>query len=554
MKFHLFFLGKINKKMIEELQDDEVENLYQERSLQELYLKPRKKLYPHQQKCLEFCDKRAAVEISSDKPGDFHGGLIAMAMGLGKSLAVLLWCVMNAHKNGGNTLLIVPKSLIEEWKVECIDKFFRNVKYTILHSEYTSFRHPIDECNIVITTPDVCRSIVKANGYASLSIKTMDRKKIVFTREPRMFVECTSPEQQIYNRVWQNLIIDESHYYINPSLDKFANAVLINAKNKWCLTGTCYINSTTDIWAQLYITGYRGILSQAEWKIYGDDVYSSHSLSNAMFKVEYKDTDITIPQKHTHDVYVELSKNDQKIYNYIRDISKKECGKINAKMSSNTDILSIFLNLRFASISTHLLFGKDIIFPPRMEKYISDVSISGTQSKKMEKVLKIISKHSSEKGVVFSMYTKVLDIVEYIIREHVPHIKIFRIDGTVSSITRGQIIQNFKKYKSPAILLMTYKTGGVGLNLTCATYSINMERWWNNSTHNQADARVHRIGQTRPVNVYNIHARNTIEEHVIRVCNAKDDRYKSFFENGEIPIDEKNTMTIGLMTKLIIMD
>jgi SNF2 family DNA or RNA helicase len=62
--------------------------------------------------------------------------------------------------------------------------------------------------------------------------------------------------------------------------------------------------------------------------------------------------------------------------------------------------------------------------------------------------------------------------------------------------------------------MMTLKTGGVGLNLTKANYVFHLEPWWNPAAENQASDRVHRIGQTRSVQIYRYIMRNSVEEKI----------------------------------------
>ena len=65
------------------------------------------------------------------------------------------------------------------------------------------------------------------------------------------------------------------------------------------------------------------------------------------------------------------------------------------------------------------------------------------------------------------------------------------------------------------IFLVSLKAGGVGLNLTAADTVIHLDPWWNPAVEQQASARAHRIGQTRPVTVYRLVAAGSIEERLL---------------------------------------
>ena len=73
------------------------------------------------------------------------------------------------------------------------------------------------------------------------------------------------------------------------------------------------------------------------------------------------------------------------------------------------------------------------------------------------------------------------------------------------------------------VFLISLRAGGVGLNLTAADYVIHMDPWWNPAVEDQASDRAHRIGQMRPVTVYRMVMKNTIEEQIIALHNQKRD-------------------------------
>ncbi len=69
--------------------------------------------------------------------------------------------------------------------------------------------------------------------------------------------------------------------------------------------------------------------------------------------------------------------------------------------------------------------------------------------------------------------------------------------------------------------LISLKAGGTGLNLTAADYVIILDPWWNPAVENQAADRAHRIGQRRPVTIYRLIAKDTVEEQVLALHNTK---------------------------------
>jgi SNF2 family DNA or RNA helicase len=83
------------------------------------------------------------------------------------------------------------------------------------------------------------------------------------------------------------------------------------------------------------------------------------------------------------------------------------------------------------------------------------------------------------------------------------------------------LVEKFQSEGGPPIFLISLKAGGYGLNLTAADVVIHMDPWWNPAVEDQANDRAHRIGQVRPVTVYRLLARGTVEEAVLRLQEKK---------------------------------
>ena len=84
------------------------------------------------------------------------------------------------------------------------------------------------------------------------------------------------------------------------------------------------------------------------------------------------------------------------------------------------------------------------------------------------------------------------------------------------------------------MFLISLKAGGTGLNLTAADYVIHMDPWWNPAVEDQASDRAHRIGQTRPVTIYRLVTKATIEEKIVELHNKKRDLADSLLEGSDI--------------------
>lgn len=152
-----------------------------------------------------------------------------------------------------------------------------------------------------------------------------------------------------------------------------------------------------------------------------------------------------------------------------------------------------------------------------------------TKIKKMMDMWKEIQKNDpSAKAVVFSHFTTVLDRVQIAARQY--NFPCVRFDGTIQNhIKRQKIVKLFARDEDCSLILISIKAGGVGLNITCANHVFLMDPWWNLSSECQAFDRVHRIGQTKPVFVYRLLIRNSIEEGVVKIQEKKREEETYFF-------------------------
>ncbi|SMN18828.1 similar to Saccharomyces cerevisiae YLR032W RAD5 DNA helicase proposed to promote replication fork regression during postreplication repair by template switching [Maudiozyma saulgeensis] len=130
-----------------------------------------------------------------------------------------------------------------------------------------------------------------------------------------------------------------------------------------------------------------------------------------------------------------------------------------------------------------------------------------------------------EQVVVFSQFSSFLDILENELGEIFPSktTKIYKFDGRLSLKDRSAVLKDFQ-IKIPGmqkILLLSLKAGGVGLNLTSASYAFMMDPWWSPSMEDQAIDRIHRIGQVNNVKVTRFIMENSIEEKMLQIQERK---------------------------------
>jgi len=106
------------------------------------------------------------------------------------------------------------------------------------------------------------------------------------------------------------------------------------------------------------------------------------------------------------------------------------------------------------------------------------------------------------------------------------------LDGSTPVPEREKAVRDFQAGKSP-LFLISLKAGGLGLNLTAADYVLHLDPWWNPAIEDQASDRAHRMGQRRPVTIYRMVAKNTIEEKIVQLHATKRDMADAMLEGTD---------------------
>lgn len=123
---------------------------------------------------------------------------------------------------------------------------------------------------------------------------------------------------------------------------------------------------------------------------------------------------------------------------------------------------------------------------------------------------------SQHRALIFCQLKPMLDIIENdLFKKLMPTVSYLRMDGSVDSSKRHEMVQKFNADPSIDVLLLTTHVGGLGLNLTGADTVIFVEHDWNPMKDLQAMDRAHRIGQKKVVNVYRLITRGTLEEKIM---------------------------------------
>src|SRR5205823_9114067 len=132
-------------------------------------------------------------------------------------------------------------------------------------------------------------------------------------------------------------------------------------------------------------------------------------------------------------------------------------------------------------------------------------------------------------AILFSQWTGCIDWLE----QRLARFKPLVYHGKVPTHKREPILAQFKQDPNSHLLMMSYGTGAVGLNLQFAGYVFLFDRWWNPAVEDQAINRAHRIGQKTKVIVTKFISKDTIEERIDRVLQEKRQLFASVLGDGD---------------------
>jgi SNF2 family DNA or RNA helicase len=178
-----------------------------------------------------------------------------------------------------------------------------------------------------------------------------------------------------------------------------------------------------------------------------------------------------------------------------------------------------------------LLKLRQICCDPRLIANKENKPIHDVPSAKLAELMEMLEELLEEdrKILVFSSFTSMLNLIEQELKKR--RIRYVKLTGETEN--RAQVVKAFQQGEVP-IFLISLKAGGVGLNLTAADTVIHYDPWWNPAAENQATDRAWRIGQDKPVFVYKLIAKGTLEEKILVLQKKKAALADAMLNNGEI--------------------
>ena len=412
------------------------------------------------------------------------GGILADDMGLGKTLQAL---ALIAHAKAGGAdapfLVVAPTSVVSNWLAESA-RFVPSLTVRGVSTTKQSLAKLADGADIVVTSYALFR--LGFDHYQGLG--------------------------------WSGLVLDEAQFVKNPASKAHEAAVSLDAPFKLAITGTPMENSLTDLWSLFQIVAPGLFPSGRRFtEEYVRPITSGDSAEHAaeliaklrrrirplMMRRTKELVASELPAKQEQVLQVDLAPRHRTLYDTVLQKERQKLLGLIEDLDRNRFIVFRSLTLlRMLSLDASLV----------------DDTYAGIPSSKLDALFEQLDDVIAEghRALIFSQFTSFLQKAAS--RLDTAGIAYEYLDG--STLHRADVIARFKSGDAP-VFLISLKAGGFGLNLTEADYVFLLDPWWNPATETQAVDRTHRIGQTRPVNVYRLVATGTIEEKVMALRDRK---------------------------------
>jgi len=411
------------------------------------------------------------------------GGILADDMGLGKTVQAL--AMLLTRVECGPTLVIAPTSLGFNWQREC-ERFTPSLTPIVFRDiDRLDLKNHVGDGDVVICS-------------YGLALREADVLKEI---------------------KWGTMILDEAQNIKNSNSKTAAQIRTFQAEWKVALTGTPMENHLGELWS-IFHTVAPGVLGSWEQfrkrfaapieKDRNSDRREALARVIAPFILRRSKGEVLkeLPERTETNLMVDLSVEERSRYDQMRLAAVAELDEIGDESLSHDQRFKVLQMLtRMRQLSCHIGLVDD--------KWTGSSAKLDVLMEQLEQL-----KERGNRPLIFSQFTTHLGLIRDACDK--AGITYQYLDGQTTPPQRQQRVEAFQNGEGDAFLI-SLKAGGTGLNLTAADYVIHMDPWWNPAVEDQATDRAHRIGQTKPVNVYRIIARGTIEEQILLMHEEKRD-------------------------------
>jgi SNF2 family DNA or RNA helicase len=427
------------------------------------------------------------------------GVCLADDMGLGKTIQIL--GLLLVRRSGGPALVVAPTSVCSNWLDE-IARFAPSlvaVEYAGKQRDatLTRFQSPAAGASVEVnaklaTEPNPPCPDVLIVSYALLQ----------------------QDAQALASVEWNTAVLDEAQFIKNAQSLRAKAAFALRARYRVAMTGTPVENHLGDLFS---IFRFLNDSLLGSWKQFqllymrpierdGDNAQREalKRLIQPFMLRRTKDQVLReLPPLTVLRHEVRLSEEEALRYGILRRQIHEKLRTVHGKRDHKLRVFAEITRLRRFCCHPRLVFPD-----------------ASSECSKLHTFLELVDELSENghRALVFSQFVDFLELVREQLDER--GIRYLYLDGSTPKAARGARVKAFQAGEAP-LFLISLKAGGFGVNLTAADYVIHLDPWWNPAVEAQATDRAHRIGQTRPVTVYRLITKDTIEEQILELHREK---------------------------------
>eukprot|EP00903_Cladosiphon_okamuranus_P007802 g7551.t1 len=460
-----------------------------------------------------------------------RSSILADEMGLGKTIQTVgfldqLWN-HKLTKIRGPFCVVGPLSLVAQWQSE-IATWSPDMNVIVYHGNGAS-RALLREREFWHGEPFVRKDEAK-------KLRTAGRVKfhILITT-----YEVALKDVRELSRIhWKVLVVDEAHRLKNCGSKLFQELGSLPRDHSLLLTGTPLQNRTEELWALLNFADGRQFFDQKGFKEQFGDLKGSSQVAKLhemlrpyLLRRVKEDVEKSLPPKEETIVEVSLTPVQRQFYRAIYEKNTQFLFK-GARPVHAPSLMNIMMELRKCCNHPFLNRGVEerILseIPDELQTKANVHKQLVDASGKMVLLAKLLPRLQAEghKVLIFSQMVRCLDLIEDFLKGGIDGegagYKYERLDGNTRANMRTAAVERFNRPQFKRfVMLLSTRAGGLGLNLTSADTVIIYDSDWNPHNDLQAQARAHRIGQTKAVMVYRLLSKKTYEMHMFHQASLK---------------------------------
>uniref|UniRef100_A0AAQ4PHI8 DNA helicase n=1 Tax=Gasterosteus aculeatus aculeatus TaxID=481459 RepID=A0AAQ4PHI8_GASAC len=427
--------------------------------------------------------------------------ILADEMGLGKTIQTISFLnyLFNDHQLYGPFLLVVPLSTLTSWQRE-IQLWAPQMNFVVYLGDISS------------------RNMIRTHEWIHVHSKRLKFNILLTTYEILL-----KDKSFLGNVNWAFIGVDEAHRLKNDDSLLYKTMMDFKSNHRLLITGTPLQNSLKELWSLLHFIMPEKFHS---WELFEeahgkgrDSGYTSlhKELEPFLLRRVKKDVEKSLPAKVEQILRVEMSAIQKQYYKWILTRNYKALSK--GTKGSTSGFLNIMMELKKCCNHCYLIKPpEDNEFLNRAEALQQLIRSSG-KLVLLDKLL-VRLKERGHRVLIFSQMVRMLDILADYLKSR--QFLFQRLDGSIKGEMRKQALDHFNAEGSEDFcFLLSTRAGGLGINLASADTVVIFDSDWNPQNDLQAQARAHRIGQKRQVNIYRLVTKSSVEEEIIERAKKK---------------------------------